>query len=148
MLNITLASITAFAITFLAIPSIIRVSIIKNLFDEPGERKAHTSSIPTLGGLAIFAGVVFSYTFWSAGLDYTGTQYIIASIIVMFFIGIKDAFDSLSCCLRLSPSPFVSFINQFFFLLLYQTVLDKYFPVGSFKEITSNHSNEKSQPNS
>jgi UDP-N-acetylmuramyl pentapeptide phosphotransferase/UDP-N-acetylglucosamine-1-phosphate transferase len=60
MLSITLACITAFVITFLAIPSIIRVSVIKNLFDEPTERKAHASSIPTLGGLAIFAGVVFS----------------------------------------------------------------------------------------
>ncbi|CAN5480394.1 MraY family glycosyltransferase [soil metagenome] len=90
MLNITFACISAFIITFLAIPSIIRVSVIKNLFDEPTERKAHASSIPTLGGLAIFAGVVFSYTFWSAGLDYTATQYIISSIIVMFFIGIKD----------------------------------------------------------
>lgn len=90
MLPITFACITAFIITFMAIPSIIRVSVIKNLFDEPTERKAHSSSIPTLGGLAIFAGVVFSYTFWSAGLENTPTQYIIAAIIVMFFIGIKD----------------------------------------------------------
>lgn len=90
MLNITFACITSFIITFMAIPSIIRVSVIKNLFDEPGERKSHVSSIPTLGGLAIFAGVVFSYSFWSAGLENTSTQYILAAIIVMFFIGIKD----------------------------------------------------------
>ena len=90
MINIAFACITAFVITFLAIPSIIKVAIIKNLFDEPGERKAHKSSIPTLGGLAIFAGVVFSFTFWSSGFDYQSTQYIIAAIIVMFFIGIKD----------------------------------------------------------
>ncbi len=114
MLNITLASITAFAITFLAIPSIIRVSIIKNLFDEPGERKAHTSSIPTLGGLAIFAGVVFSYTFWSAGLDYTGTQYIIASIIVMFFIGIKDDIVHLTAHKKLYGQILAAIIITFF----------------------------------
>ncbi len=90
MFNITFACITSFIITFMAIPSIIRVSVIKNLFDEPGERKSHVSSIPTLGGLAIFAGVVFSYSFWSAGLENTSTQYILAAIIVMFFIGIKD----------------------------------------------------------
>ncbi len=90
MFNITFACITAFIITFLAIPSIIRVSVIKNLFDEPNERKSHVASIPTLGGLAIFAGVVFSYTFWSAGLENTSTQYIISAIVVLFFIGIKD----------------------------------------------------------
>lgn len=90
MINIVFACITSFIITFLAIPSIIKVSIIKNLFDEPCERKAHKSNIPTLGGLAIFAGVVFSFTFWSTDFDYHPSQYIIAAIIVMFFIGIKD----------------------------------------------------------
>ena len=90
MINIAFGCITAFIITFLAIPSIIKVAIIKNLFDEPGERKSHKSSVPTLGGLAIFAGVVFSYTFWSSGFGDESTQYIIAALIVMFFIGIKD----------------------------------------------------------
>ncbi len=90
MLNLTFTCITAFIITFMAIPSIIRVSVIKNLFDEPTERKAHASSVPTLGGLAIFAGVMFSFTFWSAGLESSATQYILSAIIVMFFIGIKD----------------------------------------------------------
>src|SRR5688572_18719788 len=90
MINIAFGCITAFIITFLAIPSIIKVAIIKNLFDEPGERKSHKSSVPTLGGLAIFAGVVFSYTFWSSGFGEESTQYIIAALIVMFFIGIKD----------------------------------------------------------
>jgi hypothetical protein len=80
MINIAFSCITAFIITFLAIPSIIKVAVIKNLFDEPGERKAHKSSIPTLGGLAIFAGVVFSFTFWSAEFNFQSTQYIIADI--------------------------------------------------------------------
>lgn len=96
MNNITFGCITSFIITFLAIPSIIKVAVIKNLYDEPGERKSHKSSIPTLGGLAIFAGVVFSFTFWSAGLNYPPTQYIIAAIIVMFFIGLKDDIVDLS----------------------------------------------------
>ncbi|MEP7168910.1 MAG: MraY family glycosyltransferase [Bacteroidota bacterium] len=90
MINIAFSCITAFIITFLAIPAIIKVSVIKNLFDEPCERKAHKSSIPTLGGLAIFAGVVFSFSFWSSGFDYQASQYIISAIIVVFFIGLKD----------------------------------------------------------
>lgn len=90
MINIAFSCITAFVITFLAIPVIIKIAVIKNLFDEPGARKSHKSKIPTLGGLAIFAGVVFSFTFWSTGFDYQPVQYIISAIIVMFFIGIKD----------------------------------------------------------
>jgi UDP-GlcNAc:undecaprenyl-phosphate GlcNAc-1-phosphate transferase len=114
MLNITFACITAFIITFLAIPSIIRVSVIKNLFDEPGERKSHTSSIPTLGGLAIFAGVVFSYTFWSTGLENTPTQYIISAIIVMFFIGIKDDIVELTAHKKLYGQLFAAIIIVLF----------------------------------
>ncbi|MBT8194938.1 MAG: undecaprenyl/decaprenyl-phosphate alpha-N-acetylglucosaminyl 1-phosphate transferase [Bacteroidia bacterium] len=96
MINITFCTITAFIITYLAIPSIIRVATIKHLYDVPDERKRHSSSVPTLGGLAIFAGVVFSYTFWSAGFSIESTQYIVAAIIVMFFIGIKDDIVDLS----------------------------------------------------
>jgi UDP-N-acetylmuramyl pentapeptide phosphotransferase/UDP-N-acetylglucosamine-1-phosphate transferase len=114
LINITFACITAFIITFLAIPSIIRVSVIKNLFDEPGERKAHKSSIPTLGGLAIFAGVVFSYTFWSTGLENTPTQYIISAIIVMFFIGIKDDIVELTANKKLYGQLFAAVIIVLF----------------------------------
>ncbi len=114
MLNITFTCITAFLITFLAIPSIIRVSVIKNLFDEPTERKAHKSSIPTLGGLAIFAGVVFSYTFWSAGLNGGATQYIVSAIIVMFFIGIKDDIVELTAHKKLYGQLFAAIIIVFF----------------------------------
>jgi UDP-GlcNAc:undecaprenyl-phosphate/decaprenyl-phosphate GlcNAc-1-phosphate transferase len=114
MLNLTFACISAFIITFLAIPSIIRVSVIKNLFDEPTERKSHASSIPTLGGLAIFAGVVFSYTLWSAGLDMMSTQYIIAAIVVMFFIGIKDDIVELTAHKKLYGQLFASLIIVFF----------------------------------
>jgi UDP-GlcNAc:undecaprenyl-phosphate/decaprenyl-phosphate GlcNAc-1-phosphate transferase len=114
MLNITFTCLAAFLITFMAIPSIIRVSVIKNLFDEPTERKAHASSIPTLGGLAIFAGVVFSYTFFSAGLENTSTQYIIASIIIMFFIGIKDDIVELTAHKKLYGQIFAGIIIVLF----------------------------------
>lgn len=114
MLNITFACITAFIITFMAIPSIIRVSVIKNLFDEPTQRKAHKTSIPTLGGLGIFAGVAFAFTFWSAGMDSSITQYIIAAIIVMFFIGIKDDIVELTAHKKLYGQLFASVIIVFF----------------------------------
>ena len=90
MINIIFASITAFIITFLAIPAVIKIADIKGLYDTPGGRKLHKASIPRLGGLAIFAGVAFSFAFWTAVFKFEPVQYILASMIVMFFIGIKD----------------------------------------------------------
>jgi UDP-N-acetylmuramyl pentapeptide phosphotransferase/UDP-N-acetylglucosamine-1-phosphate transferase len=82
--------LTSFAITFFAIPSIIRIAEIKHLFDVPDERKCHTTNVPTLGGLAIFAGMILSLTFWSTQKEIVELQYIISSIITLFFIGMKD----------------------------------------------------------
>jgi UDP-N-acetylmuramyl pentapeptide phosphotransferase/UDP-N-acetylglucosamine-1-phosphate transferase len=88
---ITLASfLTSLVITFTAIPAVIRVANLKHLFDEPDERKIHKSSTPTLGGIAIFAGMIFSLTFWSSQKEIIELQYIISSIILLFFIGLKD----------------------------------------------------------
>jgi UDP-N-acetylmuramyl pentapeptide phosphotransferase/UDP-N-acetylglucosamine-1-phosphate transferase len=90
MLNLFLSSLTAFIITAFAIPSIIRVAEIKNLFDEPDARKKHNRKVPTLGGMAIFAGLIFSVTFWTNQSQIVELQYIIASLIILFFMGIKD----------------------------------------------------------
>lgn len=81
---------TSFIIAFFAIPRIIRIAEIKHLFDVPDERKCHKTNVPTLGGLAIFAGMIFSLTFWSRQKEIIELQYIISSIIILFFIGMKD----------------------------------------------------------
>ncbi|MFI5218010.1 MAG: glycosyltransferase family 4 protein [Bacteroidia bacterium] len=114
MINIVFSCITSFVITFLAIPSIIKVSIIKNLFDVPSERKAHKASIPTLGGVAIFAGVVFSFTFWSVEFDYSASQYIIAGILVMFLIGLKDDIIELTASKKFYGQVFAALIIVLF----------------------------------
>lgn len=90
MLNYFLAFLTSGFITWFAIPSIIKVAQIKHLFDVPDERKCHNSSVPTLGGMAIFAGLLFSVTFWTDQIQIVELQYIICSLLVLFFIGIKD----------------------------------------------------------
>jgi UDP-GlcNAc:undecaprenyl-phosphate GlcNAc-1-phosphate transferase len=82
--------ITAGLITAFAIPSIIRIAEIKHLFDVPDERKHHKRSVPTLGGMAIFAGLIFSITFWTDQVQIVELQYIITSLLILFFIGIKD----------------------------------------------------------
>ncbi|HNG05426.1 MAG TPA: MraY family glycosyltransferase [Saprospiraceae bacterium] len=90
MFDVILSFITAFTLTYFAIPSIIKVAEIKNLCDEPGTRTSHTRSIPTLGGIAIFAGVSFSVIFWTPFTDFGELQYILCAFVVIFLIGVKD----------------------------------------------------------
>jgi UDP-N-acetylmuramyl pentapeptide phosphotransferase/UDP-N-acetylglucosamine-1-phosphate transferase len=80
----------------MSIPSIIAIADVKHLYDEPGARKSHSTNVPTLGGLAIFAGLFFSISFWTDFSMLPKLQYILAGLIVLFFIGIKDDIIALS----------------------------------------------------
>lgn len=114
MYDIIPAFLTAFLITYFAIPSIIKIAVEKNLVDEPGERRSHSKSVPTLGGLGIFAGLIFSTTFWVPfHAQPSHLQYILCAFIVIFLIGAKDDI------IPLSPSK--KFVGQIFaaFVLVY-----------------------------
>lgn len=96
-----LVFITSFFVVLLSTPSLIKVAILKRLFDAPGDtRKLHTRMIPTIGGIMIFAGTVFSYSLWfpsqqmhdgiqifNAVNDY---RFVLSTLLVMFFVGVKD----------------------------------------------------------
>lgn len=96
MFDIVLAFITSFTLTYLAIPSIINVAIKKNLMDEPGERRSHSQSTPSLGGIGIFAGTLFSIILWTPFEYFGDLQYILCSFIIIFLIGAKDDIDPMS----------------------------------------------------
>lgn len=85
-----LTLVVSFAVTYLSIPSIVSVARAKKLFDEPSRRKSHIQQIPTLGGIALFAGITVSA---GSFIDYSlvpSLQYILVACIIIFFIGIKD----------------------------------------------------------
>ncbi|MBK8624593.1 MAG: undecaprenyl/decaprenyl-phosphate alpha-N-acetylglucosaminyl 1-phosphate transferase [Saprospiraceae bacterium] len=96
MYDIILAFITSFALTYLAIPSIIHIAIKKNLMDEPGERRSHKVSTPSLGGIGIFAGTLFSIIMWTPFEYFGDLQYILCAFIIIFLIGAKDDMDPMS----------------------------------------------------
>jgi UDP-GlcNAc:undecaprenyl-phosphate/decaprenyl-phosphate GlcNAc-1-phosphate transferase len=101
---VILGFITSFIIVLLATPSLIKVAKLKHLVDEPSEgRKQHTSSIPTIGGIIIFAGFIFSYALWFPSEnrnyfynpdDLLGAfdqfKYMISALLILFFLGVKD----------------------------------------------------------
>ncbi|MEM1218233.1 MAG: MraY family glycosyltransferase [Bacteroidota bacterium] len=88
--NIILSFITAFTLTYFAIPSIIHIARTKNLCDEPGERRSHIVSTPSLGGIGIFAGVIFSIILWTPFQNFGSLQYILCAFIIIFLVGAKD----------------------------------------------------------
>ncbi len=90
MYDVILSFITAFTLTYFAIPSIIHIAEVKNLCDEPGERRSHTTTTPPLGGIAIFAGVLFSVILWTPFNVFGDLQYILCAFIIIFLIGAKD----------------------------------------------------------
>ena len=84
------SAILAFALTYISIPPIIRVSKEKHLFDELNNRKVHKTRIPTLGGVAIFIGLAISLLLTINGFDFMNMKYLLAGVIMVFFIGLKD----------------------------------------------------------
>ncbi|RLD52380.1 MAG: undecaprenyl/decaprenyl-phosphate alpha-N-acetylglucosaminyl 1-phosphate transferase [Bacteroidetes bacterium] len=101
-----LSFLFAFIITYVSIPSMVRVAQTKHIFDEPNGRTSHSVNTPTLGGMAIFAGFIVSVMVFVYIPDIPYVQYVIAGIIIMFFIGLKDDIVTLA--------PMTKFIAQIF----------------------------------
>ena len=80
----------AFCMTWFIIPSVVKVSRLKNLCDTPNGRTSHINATPTLGGIAIFVGLVLSTVIFAGSYFKFELKYIIAGLIIVFFVGIKD----------------------------------------------------------
>ena len=126
---------TAFGVVLFATPSLIKVAILKRLFDEPTEtRKLHKRVIPTVGGIILFAGTFFAFVLWFPSdnllnidvgdshylknalmLEVTKSalsdfKYILASVFVLFFVGVKDDIIGTSPIKRLAAHILVALI--------------------------------------
>ena len=87
---IALGFLIALGVTSITIPSIVNISRLKNLCYVPNGRTSHKGSIPTLGGIAVFIGFVLSVVIISGTHPIAELAYIIAGLVIVFFIGIKD----------------------------------------------------------
>lgn len=91
MIQAATGMIIAYLITFFLLPFIIRIAHTNKLYDKPDERKTHNYPISSLGGIAIFAGLMLSmllvYDFKTFGSDF---QFYLAAFFVIFIIGVID----------------------------------------------------------
>ncbi|MFK7808698.1 MAG: glycosyltransferase family 4 protein [Saprospiraceae bacterium] len=104
MIELFLGFLTAFGIVLISTPVLIKVAKIKHLVDDPTEdRKIHHRSVPTIGGIMIFAGTIISYALWFPSpnvLDFSSNysvwsaleefKYLVACMFILFFMGVKD----------------------------------------------------------
>jgi UDP-GlcNAc:undecaprenyl-phosphate GlcNAc-1-phosphate transferase len=93
LLHIIFPLLTSFVITYLAIPKIIHFANQSRLFVRGGGRHSHEGQTPIFGGIAIFAGLLFSLLFWAKLEE---IQFILVSLIIVFFIGLLDDLLSLT----------------------------------------------------
>lgn len=90
MYAVLLSFITAFVGSYAIIPTIINVALQKKLYDDIDERRSHKVITPSLGGVAIFAGFIFSLTYFTPFNVFNDLQYTLCAFIVIFLIGVKD----------------------------------------------------------
>ncbi len=89
-LQLILSFLMAFFLVLISIPVIVTISKEKHLYDEPNERRINKTVIPNLGGVAFFIGVSIATLLSLHQLEFIDFRYIQASLIILFFIGIKD----------------------------------------------------------
>jgi len=109
------AAITAFVIAFLIVPVIIKYSLMKNLVDIPGRRKIHKKVTPSMGGIAIFFGFFIASLIWIDIPHWKEIKFILVSLFVIFFIGVRDDLVPLSAKLKLIGQIMTSALLIFLF---------------------------------
>ena len=114
MQELILPIITSFMIVLLSTPSFIKIAEIKHLFDDPSEdRKIHTQKVPLMGGMMIFAGTLSSFLLWLPINDIGVIKYLIPSLLIMFFVGMKDDIIGTAPVKKLAAHIVVAFIMVF-----------------------------------
>lgn len=85
-------------ITLYAVPSLIKLAYQKRLFDDPAleERKIHKYRTPNLGGIAVLTSFAFTACLCISGNLLPYANYIFASGLLIFLVGLKDDLAALN----------------------------------------------------
>jgi UDP-N-acetylmuramyl pentapeptide phosphotransferase/UDP-N-acetylglucosamine-1-phosphate transferase len=89
-MRIALSFFLSLFISSVLIPSLIDIARAKSYMDEPNSRTSHHDTTPTMGGIAIFIGSVIAFLMFVSVDAMPAFQYILAGVLIIFFIGFKD----------------------------------------------------------
>lgn len=105
------AVLTAYVISYISMPAVIRVTQLRNLIDVPDtHRKLHGKVVPTLGGVGIIAAFIISYSVWGQVVSLSSFPFFIAALFILFLLGVRDDIVELT--------PFKKFIVQMAAILI------------------------------
>ncbi len=101
----------AFLLVRFAIPSIIHAANKHKLFDSVDlYRKEHKENISRLGGIGLFCGFTITVLLFATTVHYQEANFLIASSILLFALGIKDDIYGVSPGTKLALQIVVAFI--------------------------------------
>jgi UDP-N-acetylmuramyl pentapeptide phosphotransferase/UDP-N-acetylglucosamine-1-phosphate transferase len=103
----------SFGITYYAIPPIIKIAFVKNLYDIPDLRKVHLKPKASFGGMAMFLGILLSVLLVLPAKEASQFQYLFAAMIILFFLGIKDDIIGMSPYKKFAGQAIAAFIVVF-----------------------------------
>lgn len=91
MIQLAAGILIAYLTTFFLLPLIIKLAHKNQIYDMPDERKTHNYPVSSLGGIAIFSGLIISILLASDFDNYhSELQYYIAGFFVIFILGVID----------------------------------------------------------
>lgn len=110
-----LAFLWALMLALFAMPSIIEMAHAKKLLDKPNGRTMHTQLTPRLGGVGIFAAFISALSiFGNLQTEDSGVQMLLAGVVILFFIGLKDDIVPVSAFKKFFVQILVASIVVFF----------------------------------
>jgi UDP-N-acetylmuramyl pentapeptide phosphotransferase/UDP-N-acetylglucosamine-1-phosphate transferase len=98
----------------LLIPEIIKIAHAREFLDHPDHRKVHKNSIPTLGGVGIFAAFIISVLLSSFINISSEIQYLLGATFLIVLVGTRDDLLSLGATSKLIAQFFAACIAVYF----------------------------------
>jgi len=81
---------TSFIFSILLLPVLIKILEKHQILDIPGQDKIHSRQVASMGGIAVFLGLLFTILLWWSSDLITEYRLLIAAVVLMFIIGLKD----------------------------------------------------------
>lgn len=81
---------SAFMVTFLFMPVLIKLLSQWQIFDSPGKHKIHRHYVPSMGGICILLGVGFSLLIGMPFSQWTELKFFFIPLAMMFVTGLRD----------------------------------------------------------
>jgi len=125
--------VVAWTISYISFPGIITISNEKGLLVTPSERCSHIIKIPNLGGVGIFMGFVLTFTIFGSLFNITSHYHLLGSIVVLFFLGLKDDILTLS-----AKSKFiVQFVVSFLLIISSNLTINSFYGIFDIYQLSS-----------